>query len=315
MPARSPTRSYSIRILLAAILALLATLYWGLSAPSLPAAPEFRIPLAELRSQAREQGYADSVRVHVIAEAAMPAFVSTAWGGTHQNQRVFTAFEIFSQGRRIIVDAPHPPELHDVVPGAGEYFPDSFDAFQASLQQADRVIISHVHGDHVAGIPFGSDPAATARKLSLNPAQKSALAAVGLPVEPTIRDMGFPPALLAATQTLSQQPWQWLAPGVAVISTPGHTPGHQVVYVATAERELLLLGDMLWTLENIEKGRSRPRLISSVLIGEDAGQVSDQLAAIIKLSEQEPGILLVPSHDAAAVQQAIAAGALIPAKS
>jgi glyoxylase-like metal-dependent hydrolase (beta-lactamase superfamily II) len=36
-----------------------------------------------------------------------------------------------------------------------------------------------------------------------------------------------------------------LAPGVRVIATPGHTPGHQSVLVSAGDEELLITGDLL----------------------------------------------------------------------
>ena len=97
---------------------------------------------------------------------------------------------------------------------------------------------------------------------------------------------------------------------MALISAPGHTAGHQIVYVSLPDHELLLLGDLAWTLDNVAKERTRPRLISQLIIGEDADLVTDQLAAVIALADTTPEVLLIPSHDPVAIAHAQRAGAL-----
>jgi glyoxylase-like metal-dependent hydrolase (beta-lactamase superfamily II) len=263
-----------------------------------------------MREQAWEYGSADEVIVHVVSEGTMPGFVGTAWGGFENEPRVYTAFEIRAGQKRLVVDAPHTEELHALVPGAGAYHPERFAALESAMADSNMIVLTHTHGDHVAGIPFGTEPEATASKLFLNTAQYELLAAMGMPEEPSIRAMGFPTELLSATKRLSDKPWQWLAPGVALISAPGHTAGHQILYVATENHELLLLGDLVWTLDNITEGRTRPRLVSKLVIGEDTDAVTEQLAAVIALAESSPDILMLPSHDPVALHRALQAGAV-----
>ena len=298
------------RNLIVVALLLVALFYWAFSSPALPGTPRFTIPLEALRAHVAAHGNADQVTAHQVAEAAMPAFVSTAWSGFESERRIYTAFEVETGGETIMIDAPHPEPLHSVVPGAGAYFPDHYKTFEAALEKSDRVIISHIHGDHVAGVPFAADPLVAARKLYLNQAQHSLLAARGTPDEPDVRNMGFPIDLLEATQKLKDADWQFIAPGVAVIANPGHTPGHQLVYIATETFEILLLGDLVWTLENVSLERSRPRIIGRLIVGEDTAAVADQLAAVIQTARANTGIILIPSHDPVALDAAAAAGAV-----
>ena len=298
------------KVLVVIVLLLIGTGYWAFGSPALPDEPDFRLPIAELREQAWEFGNANAVVVHVISEGTMPGFVGTAWGGLDDQPRVYTAFEIQAGKKRIVIDAPHSEALHELVPGAGAYYPARFAALQSVMADSSVILLTHTHGDHMAGIPFGRSPDALASKLFLNPAQYDLLAAMGMPEEPSIRAMGFPKALLGATRRLSEQPWQWLAPGVALINAPGHTAGHQIIYVALPDNELLLLGDLVWTLDNVTEGRTRPRLGSKLIIGEDTTAVADQLAAVIDLAESAPEILLLPSHDPDALEAAVTSGAV-----
>ena len=43
-----------------------------------------------------------------------------------------------------------------------------------------------------------------------------------------------------------------IVPGVRVITTPGHTPGHQSIVVATASGPSVIVGDACWTVDHFE---------------------------------------------------------------
>ncbi len=298
------------KLLVALLVLLLGAGYWAFGSPALPNSPGYDLPIDDMREQAWEYGTADEVIVHVVSEGTMPVFVGTAWGGFDDEPRVYTAFEIRAGKKRLVVDAPHTEELHALVPGAGTYHSERFAALERAMADSNMIVLTHTHGDHVAGIPFGTEPEATSSKLFLNTAQHELLAAMGMPEEPSIRAMGFPAELLSEAKRLKDKPWQWLAPGVALISAPGHTAGHQILYVVTENHELLLLGDLVWTLDNITEGRTRPRLVSKLVIGEDTDAVADQLAAVIALAESSPEILMLPSHDPLALAKAHRAGAI-----
>jgi len=300
------------RSIFAALLLILASAgFWAFSSASLPENPKFQIPLEALRSEVSKVGHADSVTVHIVAKAALARFINTAWNGFGAEERVYTAFEVKAGGETVMIDVPHPERLHALVPGATDYFSARYPVLQQAVEASDRIVISHVHGDHLAGIPFGDDPAAWAAKTYLNAAQYTSLEAMGIPTEPNIREMGFPPELLSRTKRLVDTPWQFIAPGVAVIAAPGHTPGHQIIYINTGTHEFLLLGDEVWTMENIRLKRSRPRIISKYIVEEDVAAVVDILAAILKAKEANPELILLPSHDEAAVLAAAKSGALM----
>jgi glyoxylase-like metal-dependent hydrolase (beta-lactamase superfamily II) len=102
-----------------------------------------------------------------------------------------------------------------------------------------------------------------------------------------------------------------IAPGVVLIRAPGHTPGSQIIYVKCEDgRELLFVGDIGWSLRNIETGKGRPRLLSAFMLKEDRDRVFGQLAALKALHEAEPDLLIIPGHDIAAIDALIAAGAM-----
>jgi glyoxylase-like metal-dependent hydrolase (beta-lactamase superfamily II) len=102
-----------------------------------------------------------------------------------------------------------------------------------------------------------------------------------------------------------------IAPGVVLIRAPGHTPGSQMVYVKREDgRELLFIGDIGWSLRNVETGKGRPRLLSQFMLNEDRDAVFAELAILKALHEAEPNLLIVPGHDVATVDALIAQGAM-----
>ena len=86
-----------------------------------------------------------------------------------------------------------------------------------------------------------------------------------------------------------------VAPGVVLIEAPGHTPGHQMVYVRLAEgTEFVFIGDIGWLMENVTELRLRPAETVG-RIGEDPEALMLQLVWLRGLADQ--GVVLVPSHD------------------
>ncbi|MCZ0954245.1 MAG: hypothetical protein OXJ56_16880, partial [Rhodospirillaceae bacterium] len=86
-----------------------------------------------------------------------------------------------------------------------------------------------------------------------------------------------------------------VAPGVVLIEAPGHTPGHQMVYVRMADgTEFVFIGDVGWLMENVTELRLRPAE-TVARIGEDPDALMSQLLWLRGLADQ--GVVLVPSHD------------------
>ena len=77
---------------------------------------------------------------------------------------------------------------------------------------------------------------------------------------------------------------------VRVVSTRGHTLGHQSVIVRTNERELLILGDAAYTEPGL-RGQAVPFQV------EDEHLYRRSLKEVRQYLEQTPDALVIPSHD------------------
>jgi len=121
----------------------------------------------------------------------------------------------------------------------------------------------------------------------------------------------FPEHALDGYKPLDYDRHVAIAPGVVLIRAPGHTPGSQMVYVATADgKEFLFIGDVAWHFRNIETQRERARLVTWLFLREDRTAVFGELAALGRLHKTEPTIRIVPGHDGAIIDALIADGSL-----
>ena len=177
----------------------------------------------------------------------------------------------------------------------------------ASKQQIERIAqaqfcyLTHEHPDHIGGIVAHSEPEMIQKALRLNAEQVASLPRYGLAL----------PTALGDYVAIDYDDMLALAPGVVLVRAPGHTPGSQMVYVKREDgRELLFIGDIGWSLRNVETGKGRPRLLSEFMLHEDRDAVFAELAMLKALHEAEPDLLIVPGHDVAAVDALVAGGAM-----
>jgi glyoxylase-like metal-dependent hydrolase (beta-lactamase superfamily II) len=80
---------------------------------------------------------------------------------------------------------------------------------------------------------------------------------------------------------------------VRLLSTPGHTAGHQSVLLRLAAREALVIGDAAFTWRAIRDG-AMPAVL------QDEHRFLRSLREIRRYLEQTPGALAIPGHDATA---------------
>jgi glyoxylase-like metal-dependent hydrolase (beta-lactamase superfamily II) len=202
-----------------------------------------------------------------------------------------TAFQVVYADGSVMVDAGMDREVHRFFGRGAEEPYDAAAAQQvdAALLRARLIVVTHEHGDHVAGVIRGPSAAELAPKTVLTRAQVRTLT-----TSPQMPEIRLTDALARSYRVVDYDTYHPLAPGMALISAPGHTPGSQMVYVALESgREYLLIGDATWHMDGVRlvMGKDAP------WITEDKASILVQLRWLNGLFRAEPTIIIVASHD------------------
>jgi glyoxylase-like metal-dependent hydrolase (beta-lactamase superfamily II) len=117
---------------------------------------------------------------------------------------------------------------------------------EVSPDQISRVVITHLHGDHIGGntvdldgkpVPAFKNARYVLQRADWDHFQKPDVKSTSLPIvlcADPIAEAGLLD-LLDGGQSLSA--------GISTILTPGHTPGHQSVLISSGDEKVVILGD------------------------------------------------------------------------
>ena len=204
-----------------------------------------------------------------------------------------TAFQIVYPQGTIMLDSGMDETVHRFYGFGREepYWPEANAAVQAALRRAQLIIITHEHGDHVAGVLRSDDRDELAAKTILTTDQVRTLT-----LAPQLPEITLTPAQARDYIVVDYELILPVAPGIVLIKSPGHTPGHQMIYVRLADgQEFLFIGDIGWSLDNITELKLRPAA-TIARIGEDPQALMHQMTWV-KQVMAEDGLTVVPSHD------------------
>jgi glyoxylase-like metal-dependent hydrolase (beta-lactamase superfamily II) len=215
-----------------------------------------------------------------------------------------TAFQVMYADGSVMVDAAMDQQVHRFF-GRGvdePYDADAVARVDAALLRARLIVVTHEHGDHVAGVIHTPRANELAPKTILTRSQLQTL--LTAPQMPEIR---LTQEMAARYLMVDYDRYYPLAPGIALIKAAGHTPGSQMVYIALESGgEYLLIGDATWHMDGVRlvKGKDAP------WITEDQNAVVDQLRWLNRLTETDPRLVIIASHDDEEHMQLIGEGKL-----
>ena len=233
------------------------------------------------------------LRINILkfAESHRTKDVSVKGSPAEPSVQARTVFQLVYPAGTVMIDSGMDEQIHKLIGrGAVEpYFPEAAAQVVKALHAAKVIVMTHEHGDHVAGViktPFADEFAA---KTILTRQQADTL--MNHPQFPEIK---LTPEQVSRYIVIDYDKVAPFAPGVALIKAPGHTPGSQMIFVTLQSgKEFLLIGDAAWHMDNIrlQAGKNAPWIV------EDTDAVMAQLKWLNGLLATEKNLVIIPSHD------------------
>lgn len=233
------------------------------------------------------------LRVNMLkfAESHRTKNFSVQGAPTEPSVQARTVFQVVYGDGTVMIDAGMDQQVHNFF-GRGvvePYFPNAAKEVERALREAKSIVVTHEHGDHVAGVIRGASVEQLAPKTILTRAQVDTL--LNKPQMPEIK---LTPAMAARYNIVDYDKYMPYGPGLVLIKSPGHTPGSQMVYVVLASgREYLFIGDVTWHMDGVRqiKGKDAP------WVSENKDQVMAQLRWLNQLDRMEQDLYVIASHD------------------
>jgi glyoxylase-like metal-dependent hydrolase (beta-lactamase superfamily II) len=284
--AGEPTRKLSN---VPALLLLCCVAWW----PQTALGAEWHADLAEIRQMARMIPGPLPLRVNVIkfAESRRPKNFAVKGSPAEPSVQARTAYQIVYADGTIMVDTGMDLATHRFFGRGVEepYFPEAEARVASALQKARAIIVTHEHGDHIAGLIKSPSFNELAPKAVLTRAQLETLVN-----EPQMPELKATPEMAARLHVIDYADTMAFAPGIVLIKAPGHTPGSQMVYVAMQSgKELLLAGDVAWHMDGVRLNRGK----DAPWIKEPPEQMAAELNWLNGLNQNEKNLSIVISHD------------------
>lgn len=289
---------WSLRVIGGLVL-IFGVLFWWLmlSSSDAPASAPGVFDLEDWRSKARaaSEDLPTEIRIIEIGRDKAPPFAAQAGRFGAPVAMTYNAVEIVFADRSIIIGGSIDREIAETMTqsAADWTFDDAaYETLITRMLDAEQVLMTHEHLDHIIAIARHPEPSALAPKLVLNAPQIAAL--------PFFAVGALDPALASLEPRLSGEV-ESIAPGVVIVPAAGHTPGSQNVFITLQNgQEIVLIGDIVWNMGAIEALKTRPVLTQYVVFRpnyEDREKVKQQVGALHDMMAQEPDLLILPAHD------------------
>jgi len=272
---------------------LFVVAFVALAAVAPASAQTFSADLSAIRQAAKSMPGALPLRVNVVKFAESRRTKNFAIKGAPREPSIQarTAYQIIYPDGAIMIDSGMDLQVHKFFGRGVEepYFPAEEAKVERALSSAKAIVVTHEHGDHIAGVIRSPDFGKLAPKTTITRTQLQTL--MTMPQMPEIKLSAEQGQRFNVVDYESTRPF---APGMALIKSSGHTPGSQMVYVVLQSgKEYVFAGDVAWHMDGVRQvtGKDAP------WITEDEPNMAAELTWLNGLMRNEPNVAIVISHD------------------
>ncbi len=256
-------------------------------------AQSFSADITEIRTVSATIPGARALRINVVkfAESRRTKNFSIKGAPAEPSIQARTAFQVVYSDGTVMIDSGMDQQVHRFFGRGVEepYFPDAAKEVDKALIGAKSIVMTHEHGDHVAGVVRGPLAAQLAPKTVLTRTQVQTLL-----TNPQMPEIKLTPEMAKRYIVVDYEKYLPFAPGFTLIKAPGHTPGSQMIYVVLQSgKEYLFAGDVAWHMDGVRtiRGKDAP------WITEDELAMTAELTWLNGLSKSERNLTIVISHD------------------
>ncbi len=180
------------------------------------------------------------------------------------------------------------------------FYDQNYRMVTSALLNAELIVLSHYHGDHVGGVIRSEKFDELAHKVWVS--EDTADLLITKPHKPTLKISQENVEKFIVSDFRKYYP---IAPGLVALKSPGHTPDSKMFYIKQQNgREFIHSVDAGWSLENIVKGQMK----NASWLKEDEKQLSVEYQWLNQIMAKEENLTVVTSHDALQYNELIEKG-------
>lgn len=235
------------------------------------------------------------IRFQEFIEVNPPLSVYVDGGGDQSVPMVIGVFQLRFPDGWIMVDSGGDREvLYE------DFSHEKYGMIGEALVNANMIVVTHAHDDHAGSLVRGPFAESASKRALLTEEQLAFLVAgSNSPKVQITKEHADQFRSVRYDEVLP------IAPGVVLIKAAGHTPGSQIVFVELESgEEILLIGDIVWHKDGLDRGVHKGSGVSGLGHEEDREAISAQLAWLKEV--QESGLHVVIAHDWKALEAQIA---------